>query len=277
VKISLVRDGSPSAIATLPRTQTTYNWSVGGPVTANARVRVECVGCTSSTSDESDGVFSITPAPAPAPVPSDFNSDGHPDLLWHHQVGGDLYTWLMNRTVASGGGYLDPPRFADTRWQIRGLADIDGNGSDDLLWHHQRTGDLYVWLMSGTSTTSGTFLNPSRFADTAWQIRGVSDINRDEKPDILWHHQRTGDLYVWYMSGATATGGAYLTPSRFSDTRWQIRGVQDLNRDGHPDILWHHQGTGELYAWLMDGTAAADGSYLVPSRFADTRWQIVPR
>ena len=52
----------------------------------------------------------------------------------------------------------------------------------------------------------------------------------------------------------------------------------DLNDDGRPDLLWHHQATGELYVWYLNGVARVRG--LVPrppSRFADTRWQIVPR
>ena len=207
--------------------------------------------------------------------PIEFNGDGKPDLLWHHQVTGDLYTWLMNGTVAAAGSYLTPSRFADTRWQIRGLADFNGDGKTDVLWHHQVTGDLYVWMLNGTVTTNGAYLNPSSFADTRWQIRGVVDLNGDGQADLLWHHQVTGDLYVWFMGGTVVTSGSYLTPSRFADTRWQIRGVVDLDADGRPDVLWHHQATGELYVWFMSGTVVTSGSYLTPSRFADTGWKIV--
>jgi hypothetical protein len=50
----------------------------------------------------------------------------------------------------------------------------------------------------------------------------VADFNGDGKPDILWHHQASGDLYLWYMSGTTATGGSYLTPSRPANPAWGI-------------------------------------------------------
>lgn len=69
----------------------------------------------------------------------------------------------------------------------------------------------------------------------------------------------------------------YLTPKSFSDTRWQIRRVMDMNGDGQPDILWHHQVTGDLYLRSLNGTVTTSGSYLTPKIFADTRWQIVPR
>jgi hypothetical protein len=79
------------------------------------------------------------------------------------------------------------------------------------------------------------------------------------------------------MQGATSAWESYLTPSTFSDTRWQIRRVADFDRDGQPDILWHHQKTGELYVWLMDGLTVRAGVYLTPPAFSDTGWQIVPR
>jgi hypothetical protein len=131
--------------------------------------------------------------------------------------------------------------------------------------------------MSGLAVTGGSYLTPPAPADPQWQIRAVTDLNRDGQPDVLWHHQGTGDLYVWYMNGTAVTRGAYLTPGQFADTRWQIRRVDDFDGDGQPDVLWQHQTTGELYVWLLDGSVASRGSYLVPNRFADTRWQIVPR
>jgi hypothetical protein len=274
VRVSLVNGASTTVLATVPSTQTSLDWTVSGSPATGARVRVECVGCASAVQDDSDATFSIVAAPSPPPVPSDFNADGRPDLLWHHQVMGDLYVWLLSGTVAASGSYLDPPRFADTRWQIRGLADFNADGKVDVLWHHQATGDLYVWFLNGTRVTSGGFLNPRSFSDTRWQIRGVTDLNKDGKPDILWHNQVTGDLYVWFLNGLAVTTGSYLNPRSFSDTRWQIRGVADLNRDGKPDLLWHHQGTGDLYVWFLNGLAVSWGSYLDPSRFADTRWQI---
>jgi hypothetical protein len=274
VRVSLVNGASTTVLATVPSTQTSLAWTVSGSTTTSARVRVECVGCASAVQDESDATFSIVAAAAPPPVPSDFNADGRPDLLWHHQVGGDLYTWLLSGTVTSSGAYLDPPRFADTRWQIRGLADFNADGKVDVLWHHQATGDLYVWYLNGTAVTGGAFLTPRSFSDTRWQIRGVTDFDKDGKPDILWHHQVSGELYVWFLNGLTVATGSYLDPRSFSDTRWQIRGVADLNRDGQPDLLWHHQGTGDLYVWFLNGLKVSWGSYLDPPRFADTRWQI---
>ena len=215
------------------------------------------------------------------PLPFDFNGDGKSDVLWHHQGQGWLYAWLLDGTVTTAGHYLNPDRFADTLWQIRGISDFNLDGKNDILWHHQGRGDLYVWFMgeaNGVVATGGEYLSPRQFADTRWQIRGIADFNGDGHNDILWHHQADGWLYVWFMKGLTATDGSYLTPMAFTDTRWQIRGVADFNGDGKSDILWHHQGDGRLYAWFLggaNGVVTVDGSYLTPEAFTDTRWKIV--
>ena len=178
------------------------------------------------------------------------------------------------------GSYLTPQSFSDTLWQIRGVADFDRDGNQDILWHHQGTGDLYVWRLGGLKgvvVQGGSYLNPSRFADTLWQIRAVIDFTKDGKPDLLWHHQGNGDLYLWAMDGYAVKWGSYLTPSRFADTRWQIRRVADFNADGQLDLLWHHQTNGQLYVWMLQNLVTTAGSYLTPSAFTDVRWQIMPR
>ena len=208
---------------------------------------------------------------------ADFDANGQVDILWHHKLTGDLYVWFLDGTVVVHGDFLTPSRFADARWQIRGVADFDGNGSPDILWHHQVSGELYVWFLDGTVTTTGAFLTPSAFADTRWQIRGIADFNGDGKVDVLWHEQTTGDLYVWFLDGTVTTTGAFLTPSRLADTRWQIRRVADFDKDGKVDVLWHNQVNGELFVWVLDGTVTTTGVHLTPSHFTDTRWQIMPR
>ena len=180
-------------------------------------------------------------------------------------------------TVTAPADFIDPDPSnnsatdTDTITGGRGRGTSTATGKTDLLWHHQVTGELYVWFLDGTVTTGGSYLTPRSFADTQWQIRGLGDFNKDGKLDVLWHHQVSGDLYVWFLDGTVTVGGSYLTPKSFADTKWQIRGVADFDGDGNLDLLWHHQATGELYVWFMNGLTVARGSYLTPKSFADTR------
>ena len=201
------------------------------------------------------------------------DGDGKADLVWHNQATGDLYAWMLDGTVVASATFLQPSRVADTAWQVRALVDLDNDLRPDLLWHNQRTGDLYVWFTDGPTTLKGaSFLVPSPFADTRWHIRGVADLDVDGHPDLLWHNQTTGELYVWFMSGLVAERGGLPTPARVADTRWRIRGLVDLNGDSRPDLLWHHSVTGELYAWFLNGTTATGGARLTPDRVTGSDW-----
>jgi hypothetical protein len=163
------------------------------------------------------------------------------------------------------------------RWQIRGAADLDGDGRPDLLWHHQQTGALYAWFMNGLVVKSAAYLSPPSVGDTQWQVRALADLDGDGRPDLLWHHQGTGELYAWFLDGIITRDASYLTPSRFADTRWKIVQASDFDQDGQVDLLWHHQATGELYVWFLDHKVVKGGAYLTPSAFADVSWKVVPR
>jgi hypothetical protein len=183
----------------------------------------------------------------------------------------------MDQTTLVSDVQLTPRSFGGFVWQIRGLADFNGDGKPDILWHHQKTGTLYVWLMDGATAVSGVYLTPSSNADTRWQIAGLGDFNGDGTADILWRHKRTGDLYVWFMKGATAVSASYLVPTRVTELRWQIARLADLDGDGKVDILWRNQATGDLVVWHMNGTTRVGSSSLVPSRLDDSTWAVEPR
>jgi ELWxxDGT repeat protein len=152
---------------------------------------------------------------------ADFDVDGDVDVLWQSDTTGELYVWFLDGRSVARGGYLTPSRCGDALWQIRGVGDFDGNGSPDLLWHNQATGDVYTWLMKGTSAASGRVVGPGR-VDPRWRLSLASDLNDDGRSDLLWHNRESGELYVWYLDGTTVASAGYLSPSRFKDPRWWI-------------------------------------------------------
>ena len=125
--------------------------------------------------------------------------------------------------------------------------------------------------MSADRTVTATFATASVTPPTG-------DFDRDGRPDVLWQHQGSGLLYAWMLVNGKAIKQSYLTPDRFTNPQWQVRELADFNADGHTDVLWHHQTTGDLYVWFLNSSLVmTSGSYLTPSRVPDTTWQIAPR
>ncbi len=124
--------------------------------------------------------------------------------------------------------------------------DFNGDGKVDILWRNSVGGDVYVWLMNGTSFS----VFPLLAVPLDWTIVGSADINGDGKADILWRNTTTGLVYVWLMNGSS------FTPALIDSVplNWKIVGFSDFDGDGRADILWRETTTGEVYVWFMNGT-----------------------
>ncbi len=223
-----------------------------------------------------DAVATFSISGAKTPVPGDFDGDGKPDLLWQNWRTGQLKAWLLDHGSMTTDPLLTPLAFADASWQVRGVADFNGDGHSDILWQERRTGRLKVWLMDRTSLVSSVDLRPTGFGHRfAWEVRGLADFNRDGKPDVLWQDQGTGALHVSLMDGTVAVGEVSLASSATVDTRWQVQGVADFDGDGEADVLWRNQQTGDLRVWLIKGMKVAGVRNVAPARVPDRHWRIV--
>jgi hypothetical protein len=204
---------------------------------------------------------------------NDFNHDAQTDLLWRHSSSGQNVVWLMNGVNLVSGTFTTP--LADTRWQMVGTDDFDRDGRPDILWRHDVSGENVLWYMNGTALASGTFLTPATLADTLWKMAGTGDFNRDGKPDILWHHSFSGQAVIWYMNGSVMASGTFTDPPGLADVNWRIAAVGDYNVDASPDIVWHHQGSGQVVVWFMNDETLMNGAFTNPSTFPDTNWKLV--
>jgi hypothetical protein len=159
---------------------------------------------------------------------------------------------------------------------------MNGDARSDLVWHHQTTGRLAIWNLVG-STVTGTYgINAAR-VDPNWQLVGSGDLNGDRNADLVWRHS-SGLVAAWFMRGpniiATDLLKVAVNPSlppetvREPDLNWEIRGVGDMNGDGHADLIWQHATDGRLAGWFMSGFHIIGWGYLSVNRVPDTNWKI---
>ena len=198
---------------------------------------------------------------------------GTTPLLWQH-ADGRLALWYMSQTNLVEGRPLGPGALSDPRWRVAAAGDFDRDGSMDVVFQHQADGRLALWLMNGSFLMSGEALSPPQVTDLNWKLRAAADMDRDGWLDLIWQYETTGSIVVWLMNGARLRESRQTTPGVVSDTNWRIIGAGDMNGDGHADLLWQHQTTGQISAWFMNGTVLGSGVLMSPGQVADTNWKI---
>ena len=119
-------------------------------------------------------------------------------------------------------------------YDIVGTGDYNGDGQSDILWRHTSTGDVWVWLMDGTTRVSMVYVDT---VDPGYVVKGSGDVNADFKADIVWHHATTGEVWVWPMNGTSRLDQAWV--GTVPDTGYQIREHRGLHRrrEGGPALV----------------------------------------
>ena len=82
---------------------------------------------------------------------NDMNFDGWADIVWHNASSNETQIWFMlnhriidRRTVVAEDGQ---PMRVGLPWQITGSDDYNLDGSADILWHNDATGETQIWFM----------------------------------------------------------------------------------------------------------------------------------
>jgi hypothetical protein len=166
-------------------------------------------------------------------------------------------------------------KFTTQRTAAQFVCDVNYDGRADLIWQRTTDGLVAAWFMAGaTATGSAVFQADPQFG-AVWQVAGLGDFNGDTACDLLFRNQTDGRLTAWMMDGTRRWAVLPLTPSAVPDMKMKIRSVTDLNGDGFSDVIWQNEATGQVSAWLMNGTSRADVVPFSPQQEADLSWKVV--
>ena len=148
--------------------------------------------------------------------------------------------------ITNGGGNITstPATLA-----VVGNADLNGDGSVDLIWQNMVTGERTVWLMNGSAFLGSL---PLGTISTDWSIVATGDFNGDGNSDLLWQNNVSGECLIWLLNGTAYASSVSLG---MQPRYMQIAGTGDFNGDGKTDILWQNTLTGEVSVWLSGATA----------------------
>jgi sugar lactone lactonase YvrE len=152
----------------------------------------------------------------------DFNGDHQNDIVWRNAISGQTIVWFMNGTHLISWTLVNPT-VSTAGWEIVAVADFNGDGGADILWHNGVSGQNTLWLMRGTQLLSWEYVTPS-IADPQWGIAGAADFDGDGKADILWRNAGTGQVVLWHLSGSALESSRFVSPT-MTDPEWRIVGV----------------------------------------------------
>jgi FG-GAP-like repeat/FG-GAP repeat len=220
-------------------------------VDVNHDGKADLIGYWGVALGKGDGTFS-----APKPFPSqalpvialavgDINHDGNEDIMvGQYSTSSTIYTLVGdghgNFTVKNAEklNYTHPQLNALT------LADINGNGSLDLIYEYSATPSIgaYDRIVVEQNDGSGTFGNATGvrlpYMGGAYDTLLVDDFNRDGKMDILdlmaggsVYQPTTGDSIL-----INGTGGGGLAAPQYFPLQMTAGVVLDINGDGAPDL-----------------------------------------
>ncbi len=186
------------------------------------------------------------------------------DILWRNRSPDSLSYYGRNtlwklKGPEYGGDKQELTPIADSNWNVAAVADYDGDGTSDYLWH-RTTGETVWWLMNDKGDTIKSIKSLPTLSDPNWTIVGAADQNGDKSIDVLWRHRLSGSNVWWIMNGDQISSRLTIKSLGAPYLDWEIKGLGDLNQDGAVDIFWSHQPTGSMTWWLMDG--ATNGTTL---------------
>lgn len=146
----------------------------------------------------------------------DFNGDGREDLLLRHA---DQCRWISYEMGANLRGALQRPALTrNCTFALEGTpADLNGDGTDDLLLRSEETGEWIVYRMEGVRPMLRRARDVSR--DAAYDLVAIDDFDGDGDASLLLRHERLGDWIEFDLAGATARAEHHSELAR--DLAWR--------------------------------------------------------
>jgi uncharacterized protein (DUF2141 family) len=167
---------------------------------------------------------------------------GAPSYVEH---AGNNDEWVMNdgQWSASAGPGSHP-----SGYNIVGIGDWTGSGTDGILWFDPTTGDTDEWQLSNTQWSASVDLGTH---PGSYQISGVGDFNGDGISDVLWTGTSGGSVQadIWEL-GSNGRWANSVSPGSHP-AGYTVAGIGDWTGKGTDGILWYNPSTGDTDEWQL--------------------------
>ena len=196
----------------------------------------------------------------------DVNGDGFDDILWNALTNGGnrVYVGLSDgdSTFQLTATYQDHDAGGYWTGYETYLADVTGDGADDIIWNVLVNTINRTYM--GINFSNGNFQLPSHTDISAadWSGAGtnIGDVNGDGMADLVWDLTNSSNKRI-YVGLSDGTG--HYTPlpfqeaSNFGDNPFESY-LGDINGDGRADLIWNDRSTANI---IIVGLGNTDGTF----------------
>jgi FG-GAP-like repeat len=203
----------------------------------------------------------------------DLNRDGINDVIYRNTTNGEQTAYIV--FLGEGGRVIgqDYVKFNNTalsiadnaNWQIKGLSDMNGDGTLDIIWHNAEQDSTAIWSLPGTGSTdllSAAFLTrpggaAAKFNAPGTRLVGIGDFDGDGLAEFLYRNNAIDRTTLWKLNGSEVVQEQVLTPT--NQAGWEIKLVADFNSDGRADIAWQNPSLDLSATWISSPATSTIG------------------
>jgi len=197
-------------------------------------------------------------SPASEIALADVNRDGHRDLVLAHHDSYDVAVLLGSgdgKFLQAKGSPLVARAGSQPHTHGLVLADVNGDGHQDIVTANNSDGDISLLLGSGNGNFVRAPKSPFACGKSPYPI-AAADLNADGLADILAPNATHGDKATKTLTVLLSSRQGELTPAPGTpvdcDATVWYAATGDLNGDGRPDVVATHSEGGSGATILLN-------------------------
>ena len=188
------------------------------------------------------------------------NTTPNAHLIWENEATRQVtvnYFGGVEGAIFTGWNWLNSG--GTPGWHVAAVADFDNNGTADLVWQNDTTGQVtvnYYGGIGGAVFQGWCYLNPNN--NVNWKVVGAADFDGNGVPDLIWQNPTTRQVTVNYYGGpqgCSFLNWNYLNSVGFPG--WTLVGAADYDRNGVPDLIWQNDATTQVTVNYYGGPGGA--------------------